>query len=86
MNPLRLDDLVAAVGARLRVAFGDCVFAVWPDGSVSEELPGFVDRTQLNGHTQVPLAIFASKTAVTKSAIRARISDGMRARGLREPD
>lgn len=86
MNPLRLDDLVAAVVARLRMSFGDCVFAVWPDGSVSEEAPGFVERIHLNGHTQVPLATFASGVAVTKSDIQARIRIGLQDRGLREPD
>ena len=83
MERLNLDDLTACVAARLRVARGVTVFALWRDGSVTEEGLGFRKRGQADGRMDEPLATFVSGRALTSETIRERIAEAMRRRGLR---
>lgn len=84
-HQLNLDDLVRSVEARLRVSHGSQAFAVWPDGSVTEEAFGFRHREHQNGQLQVPLATFQSDKRMSQAFIRELITIGLRARGLLPP-
>ncbi len=76
MAPRDLEDLVSAVRSRLRVARERCIFAVWADGTVSEESPDFLEHHYQNGRTKLPLALFASHKLVTNDEIRRKIEAG----------
>jgi hypothetical protein len=79
---LDIEDLVAAVAARMRAAQGVCVFAVWRDGSVTKHDIGFRRRRGSDGHLEEPLATFVSGARLSRDKIRSRITRGLQARGL----
>lgn len=80
--PLDLDDLVLAVGARLRVAREPGIFAVWSDGSVSKEPLGFVLEPCERKNLGSPLVCFDAEKRVSADEVRSDLLTALLAHNL----
>jgi len=82
MYSLLINQIVAKVAELVRQPAAVRVFAVWPDGEVTEEGFGFRGVRRPDGSLEEPVATFVSGARLSPDKIRARIERGARSRGL----